>query len=208
MLIQSMYNSGCVLHIILDSWGNWSFGLMLVVLDDELLNHQNHYTPRLGLSHSKFSQQIIQVEVFLLEVRPGLSRLYWQFDPLLLWDCEWASNWLKQCLKDLRTNVRHVKLCAIYFRRRRRKYDLFMTVEENLVLCGQLYGCPSQCCQAVALKVKHLLVFQEEQLKDDQSLLIYGTGSMEMWTIFLEVLQSKSQPDSSSGNNAYLCAIS
>lgn len=83
-----------------------------------------------------------------------------------------------------------------------------MTIEENLVLCGQLYGCPSQCCQAIALKVKHLLVFQEEQLKDDQSLLIYGTGSMEMWTIFLEVLQSKSQPDSSSGNNAYLCAIS
>lgn len=55
-----------------------------------------------------------------------------------------------------------------------------MTVEENLVLCGQLYGCPSQCCQAIALKVKHLLVFQEEQLKDDQSLLIYGTGNMEM----------------------------
>lgn len=55
-----------------------------------------------------------------------------------------------------------------------------MTIEENLVLCGQLYGFPSQCCQAIALKVKHLLVFQEEQLKDDQSLLIYGTGSMEM----------------------------
>lgn len=40
-LIPSMYNSGCVLHIILDSWENWSFGLMLMVPDDELLNHQN-----------------------------------------------------------------------------------------------------------------------------------------------------------------------
>lgn len=41
MLIPGMYNSGCVLQIILDSWENWSFGLMLVILDDELLNHQN-----------------------------------------------------------------------------------------------------------------------------------------------------------------------